>query len=44
MYTSTTTCPISDKVQMEIVRAVAKNAESNEGYDYNPIIILKDSK
>lgn len=43
MYTSTTTCPISDKIQMAIVRAMAKNAESNEAYDHSPIINLKDS-
>lgn len=28
---------------MAIVRTMAKNAESNEGYDHSPIINLKDS-
>lgn len=43
MYTSTTTCPISDKLQMAIVRLMAKNADSNEGCDHSSIIKLKDS-
>lgn len=43
MYTSTTNRPISDKKQMTIIRAMAKNAESNEGCDHSPIMNLKDS-
>lgn len=43
MYTSTTTCPISDEIQMAIVRATSKDAESNESCDHCPIIDLKDS-